>query len=252
MYHYLFDSSLHQKRFHQEVARVETRITDLGIKGKMTRLTPLHDLRETVEESLAQGARTLIAVGNDHLLSRIASVLRNHPLCTLGIIPVGEGPFLISRTLGIPEGIAACDTLAARRLEVFDAGIMNNGELFISAIEMHNIVCSIQCNAQFSLTPFSASHTTIQNLISFQYPHHCDSPADGQFSIIIRSPAPQSWWKKRTSRHLTHCRAKKITVTPLNGEATATVDGFKIIRLPFTTEVLPHHLTFIVGKARLY
>ncbi|MFA4872525.1 MAG: diacylglycerol kinase family protein [Patescibacteria group bacterium] len=252
MYHYFFDSSLHHKRFHQDVARIETRITDLGIKGRLTRLTPLHDLRETVEESLTQGAHTLIAVGNDHLLSRIASVLRNHPHCTLGIIPVGAGPFIISHTLGIPEGIAACDTLAARRLEVFDAGIMNDRELFISAIEIHNILCSIECNNKYHLTPLSPSHVTIQNLISFQYPDNCDNPADGQLSIYIHPQAPQSWWKKRTTERLTHCMTKKITVSPLNGESTATIDGFKIIRLPFTAEILQHHFTFIVGKTRLY
>ncbi|OGL89042.1 hypothetical protein A3I42_04325 [Candidatus Uhrbacteria bacterium RIFCSPLOWO2_02_FULL_49_11] len=252
MYHYFFDPSLRHKRFHQDVARVETRITDLGIKGRFTRLTPLHDLRETVEESLTQGARTLIAVGNDHLLSRIASVLRNHPHCTLGMIPAGVGPFLISHTLGIPESIAACDTLAARRLEAFDAGVMNNNELFISTIEMHNILCSIECDAKYHLTPLSASHTTIQNLISFQYPDYCDSPADGLFSIYIHPQAPSSWWRTRNAVEPTHCTAKKITVTPLNGESTATVDGFKIIRLPFTTEILQHHFTFIVGRTRLY
>ncbi len=252
MYHYFFDSSLHHKRFHQDVARIETRITDLGIKGRLTRLTPLHDLRETMEESLAQGTHTFVAVGNDHLLSRIASVLRNHRDCTLGMIPTGVGPFLISHTLGIPEGITACDTLAARRLEAFDAGVMNNSELFISAIEMHNILCSIECNTTYYLTPLTASHTTIQNLISFQYPDHCDNPADGQFSIYIHPKAPPSWWRRGSAEHLTHCTAKKITVTPLNGESTATVDGFKIIRLPFTAEILQHHFTFIVGKTRLY
>ncbi|MEW6610595.1 MAG: diacylglycerol kinase family protein [Patescibacteria group bacterium] len=252
MYHYFFDSSLHHKRFQHNIARIETRITDLGIKGKVTRLTPLHDLREAIEQSLAQGTRTLIAIGNDYLLSRIASVLRHYPKCVLGIIPLGNGPFSIARNLGIPEGMSACDTIAARRIEVFDAGIMNNEDLFISVVEIRNTLCSIECNAQYYLTPLSASYTTIQNLNSFRYPHYYDNPADGKLSIFICLKKPQSWWRKRTTLQLTHCTAKKITVFPLQGESTATVDGFKMIRLPFTTEVLPHHFNFIVGKTRLY
>src|SRR3989344_586653 len=53
MYLYLYDAQLSGKPFQHALVRVETRLTDLGIGGKISRLSPLKNLRELIHDEVA-------------------------------------------------------------------------------------------------------------------------------------------------------------------------------------------------------
>lgn len=250
MHHYFLDSSLNAPRYAKDIARIETRLTDLGIKGKVTRLTPLHDLSTCVKKALAESEETLVAVGSDAMLSRLVSFLRAHPRLTIGTIPLGAGPRMVSRVLGIPEGLPACDTLAARRLEALDAGIIDNTALFISSAEVCALPCALECDRKFSIRESSPLHAVVQNLISFQYPSRTDCPTDGRFTVRLAQISPSSFFRAQSFAVHTAIPARMVRITPTNGDVTVTIDGFRRARAPLTLEVLPRHLNFIVGKER--
>jgi diacylglycerol kinase family enzyme len=253
MYHYFFDSPLSQARFAKNLGRVESRLIDLGIKGKITRLTPLHDLATCVREALAAGADTLVAVGNDQLLSRIVSFLKAHPHVTVGAIPFGEGTMRIAQNCGIPAGLPACDTLAARRTERLDAGVLNSNELFISSAEVTALPCRFECDRKFTVQESPAMHAAVLNLIAFSGACAPANPRDGLFTICLTPPPSASFFRAtQTANAHSQFLVRAVRITPSGGDDTVTIDGFRRVRAPLTLEIMPQHLSFVVGKERKF
>ena len=46
MYYYLYDSRLNDKKYNNVIAKIETRLTDLGINGKINRLSFLKNINQ--------------------------------------------------------------------------------------------------------------------------------------------------------------------------------------------------------------
>src|SRR3989338_2880950 len=102
MYLYLYDSFLNQKKYTSALARIETRLTDLGIGGKICRLSPLRNIKELIADELANGVKTIVVVGNDKTLSEAINFVAQHDV-TLGLIPIGPNNSLAGQ-LGLPAG----------------------------------------------------------------------------------------------------------------------------------------------------
>ena len=124
MYLYLYDSFLNSSKHTKMLARVEMRLTDLGIGGKIARLSPLKNIRELIKDEVKNGVKTVVAVGNDKTVIQIVNDIAEHAV-TLGIIPVGKNN-KIAAALGISGTDEACPILSARKLEKIDLGKANN------------------------------------------------------------------------------------------------------------------------------
>ncbi|MCK4553680.1 hypothetical protein KAU19_01815, partial [Candidatus Parcubacteria bacterium] len=64
MHIYIYDSYVNQKKYDKVLARIETRITDLGLNGKISRLGLMKNIPDLVYNELKRGVKTIIAVGN--------------------------------------------------------------------------------------------------------------------------------------------------------------------------------------------
>lgn len=141
MHVYIYDNYINEKGNDNVIARIETRITDLGLSGKIIRLGIMSSLRDAVVNELKKNPKTIVAVGNDLMLHRIVNTLalaatlfpetKNVPL---GFIPVGKKNNAISKLLGIPMAETACDVLAARLIEEIGLGQAGNNYFLINAI----------------------------------------------------------------------------------------------------------------------
>ncbi|HLD20417.1 MAG TPA: diacylglycerol kinase family protein, partial [Patescibacteria group bacterium] len=105
MYFYLLDTFLQNKKYEKEIARIETRITDLGIGGQVARLNILKDINELVHDAVKRGITTVVAIGDDYTIGKVVDVVARYDV-VLGIIPLGE-QLAIAKILGIPQGEAA-------------------------------------------------------------------------------------------------------------------------------------------------
>lgn len=252
MHQYFIDSPLSAPHYAKALGRIEARLTDLGIKGKMTRLTPLHDLATCVREAIAAGADTLVAVGNDHLLSRIASVLKSHPRLILGMIPFGPGARRIPQTMGIPDNLPACDTLAARRTEMLDMGVINGIELFIAAAEIPALPCTIECDQKFTVQESPPLHAAVLNLIAYSHACAPARPDDGRFTVCLTRPPSSPLFRAALPAAHSTWYARTVRIVPAHSDLTVMIDGFRRVRAPLMFEVLPRHLSFIVGRLRKF
>ena len=261
MYYYIYDSFLNDKKYISELHRIEARLMDLGINGRIEKLTLLKSLREIVEEAVKKGASTIVAVGNDETVSKIISFLPNLSV-TLGIIPIGENNS-IANILGLPQGAAACDTLSARITEKIDLGKANDS-YFIASLEIpaqREVV--IDCGNYF-VSPLSNSGLinicNIDNLAKNPQNEgqpRRSNPKDGILEAVIRESSSghdglMSLFKKKQFTKDSVFPFKKIKIKCSKECLAVVADGQTTIKTPVTVEVAPKKLRVIVGKNRMF
>jgi len=257
MYLYLYDTFLQNKKHAATLARVETRLTDLGIGGKIYRLSPLRNVAELVAEEVRNGIKTIVVVGNDKSISQVVNYVARYDVA-LGIIPVGQ-PNEIAKILGIAEGEDACSVLAARKIERIDVGKINATH-FLSSVTVEGSDVTIECDERYIVTPQSFhARITICNLrplFAHNVPGRYFNPKDGLLEILIQpSAVAESGWRRLFSRPTTLRESiipfSKVVIRSKKSVPIVT-DGQRVLKTPVKIEVAPKRLRIIVGKTRLF
>ncbi|MFZ6035648.1 MAG: diacylglycerol/lipid kinase family protein [Patescibacteria group bacterium] len=249
MYYYIFDSFVSEKKYQTLTHQIENRLMQLGISGHMEKLTMLKSLEEMVKAAIKNDAKTIVAVGNDDTVSKIISFLPKHAV-TFGIIPVGDMNGIADK-LGIPHGVAACDTISARITTKIDLGKVNNA-YFISSIQLPE---SPELKLNFGTYNISTlsplSHVRIYNINGSVTK---SSPTDGTLEAVVsEEPERQGLFGlKRTYSRSSVFPVKKVTITTDHTSLPVIADGQLRVKTPVTVEVAPQKLKIIVGKNRMF
>jgi len=119
MYTYIYDAALTDKKYSNALNKIEGKLTDLGLSGRICRLSPLRNLRDVVSDELRRLPETIVVVGGDSLLIQVIALLKGSPI-PLAIIPLGES-IKLANSFGITEDTAA-QVLSARRIIAIDGG----------------------------------------------------------------------------------------------------------------------------------
>src|SRR3989344_4911991 len=118
MYYYLYDPQLSDKKYNNIIARIETRLTDLGINGKINRLSFLKNINQVLAEEIKRGVKTIIIVGDDKTIGQVINLIADFNV-TIGVIPIGPNNN-IARLLGLPSEESACDVISSRIIKKID------------------------------------------------------------------------------------------------------------------------------------
>jgi hypothetical protein len=127
---YLYDDFLNKGKYQKITNKIETRITDLGLNGKIIRLNNLKNIDKIIQEEIKKGAKTIIPVGDDKTFFKVLKAITNDELnyffkdIVLSFIPVKKNEIGIS--LGIKNYSDACNLLLARRIEKIELAKINN------------------------------------------------------------------------------------------------------------------------------
>lgn len=261
MYLYLYDNFLNDNKFNKTLARIETRLTDLGIGGKISRLSPLKDLQELIKDEIRSGVKTIVVVGNDKTVIEIVNEIADYHL-TLGIIPIGPKNF-IAQTLGIVSVEAACNILSARKTETLDLGKVN-GSYFLANLTIlpqRNLPATqlkFELENRYYVVPeaknFQVSICNLQPLFAAGSGTHVFNPQDGFLEIFIQ---PQ--FKNFSLFSLFKNQPKKDSIIPFKKivilarqAINVIIDNFKVLKTPLEVSVVPQKLRVIVGKERKF
>ncbi len=258
MYLYIYDHFLQDKKYLNVLNRIEGRLTDLGINGRIEKLTVLKSLAEIIKEVKKREIDTLVVVGNDTTVSKVISVLPDLSL-TIGIIPIGSGNS-IAETLGIPAEEAACDVLSSRLIERLDLGKANNCYFLTSLILQSNPslvldigsyhVSSLTDRGQISICNFKRGESEINN-----QPHPLSSPKDGIMEVVFTADSSQKTFfgifKKQFNRSSVF-PFKELKIKCSQDCLPATADGHTTVKTPISVSVAPKKLKVIVGKNRMF
>lgn len=245
MYCYLYDEFIQEnKRFERELLKIENRLTDLGIAGKVSRLALFRDAEEMIRDEIRRGVTTVVVLGNDATVRQVVDVVADSNV-VLGIIPVGPNNEL-ARMMGIPEGVAACDVLSARRVETIDAGVVN-GRRFITGLSIPDFNAELTCEDQYRITSVARqAQLEIRNL------NEVADPCDGRLEAVVRTAVKTGWGVfGKTQMRETILPLKNLAIRS-EQPVSLFVDGEEMTSTRFDIGVEPMALKVITGKSRCF
>lgn len=258
MYLYLYDHFLNDNSYYKLLSKIEMRLTDLGIGGKISRLSPLKNLKDLINDEIRFGVKTIVAVGNDETVSMVINNIVKYEDITFGVIPIGKQNF-IARDLGINDTETACDVLSARKIEKIDLGRVNN-TYFISGIDIaaENKI-TLECEDQYQIS--SETETCAIHICNLRpaflegaYEEKFFNPQDGMLEALVMPIAELSkkffgFFKSNERISQSVFPFKKISVLTKKS-VTVTTDGKKVLKPPIDIEVVPQKLRVVVGRQR--
>ncbi len=256
MYYYIYDSFLTDKKYERVLAAVETRLTDLGISGKIGRLTPFTNAKGLIRDETRRGVQTVVVVGNDETIAKVVEGIGDARL-TLGIIPVGS-PVTIAHSLGIPEGEAACDVLSKRLTQKIDLGMVN-GRFFLSQVCFEGGNVSLEGDGKFRVSMLAEDcEVIISNLRSTHVAddgigYSAGDPMDGWLDALItpRSGGLKNVFQRKEDKVPSIIPIRRMSVTAAEPFAVMA-DGKEFMNDTLSIEVVPEKLKIITGRERMF
>ena len=244
MHVYIFDYFLNQKKYDKIVAKIETRLTDLGLNGKNCHVGPLKSLTSIVRDELRNNPKTIVAIGNNNTLNQIINALDDAPI-PIGIIPVGNNN-LIAQSFGIKDEDEACNILSARLIETIDLGRIND-QYFISSAEIQNKETVIEINHKYTIEPTGPGKFKIINLDT-QKNSPKSNPQDGLLELYI-TVSTKGLITKNTDQSF--IQTNNIIINNLIHK-NFLIDNSIEINTPAEIRVIKKGMRLIVGKNRTF
>ena len=247
MYLYIYDSFLNDKKYTDLLVKIEKRITDLGIKGKIARLSVLKNMKELITDGVKEGVETVVAIGNNKTFAKVINIVADLDV-TLGLIPV-DNDNSIARTLGIPPKVLACDVLASRIIKKIDLGKINN-YYFVNTAEIINGDVVIEYN-DFKIEPTTNKNHIILYNFATNTASAASSPVDGVLEAVITPIKSGLLGSKKIAETVLPFTKIKIGS---NGEEQVSIltDEQIITKTPAEIKVVPQKLKVIVGSDRSF
>jgi diacylglycerol kinase family enzyme len=258
MHVYIYDSFLNHKKYDNILARVETRLTDLGLNGKISRLGIMKNIQDSVENELRGGAKTIIAVGDDNTVNRVVNAMAGMnqigQSIPMGIIPIRDGYNSIAASFGIGSEEEACDILSARRIEKLDVGQANNS-FFISNASIANRGTVIEMDQDYSVEVMEEGEVNIVNLATGEKPMPAKAkfdPQDGVLELFIRTKKSKGFLKLMDKEIGQSIFSLESLTIHSNKGLPLILDGSIKIPTPAEISVIKQRLNIIVGKDRSF
>ena len=243
MYYYIYDSFLNYKKYNSLLAKIENRLTDLGINGKINHLSFLKNIQQILAEEIRRGVKTVVVVGSDKTLGQTINLIMDLNV-VIGYIPIHSE--CIAGLLNIPQGEYACDVLSARIVKRIDLGKINN-YYFISAIETGGQKLTIECDGNYIIN--LTDKNNIINISNLNYQRGIfASPNDEYLDLFIENIEKKILIRKAVLSHLTF---KKIRLSAEKPMPILLMDEKKILKTPVEIKVQPKKLRMIVGKGSI-
>lgn len=257
MYYYICDAFLNDKKYEKDLIKIKSRLVDLGINGKFTRLSLLQDLYELIEDEVKKGTKNIIAIGNDHTLSKLINITARFDNLTIGIIPVGEENS-VAKFLGIPPLDLACSVLSMRKVEQVDLIRIGN-YYFMSAAHVVSNKVYVECDGYNLNFTDPNSHIIIKNcgFVNLNKKVYKCNPQDGKFELVVDYKIPEEKSFTKILKKLYNKEKPEIPKSLFlyskiyirgSEKVTIKVDGKKVFKPPIEVEIVPKKLKIIVAK----
>ncbi len=243
MYYYIYDSVLGDKKYAPAIERIENRLTDLGIGGKIHRLSFLKNIHQVLVEEIKRGVKTMVVVGDDKTLSQMINTSIDLNL-TIGYIPIEPTP--ISKLFNIPAGEAACDILSGRIVKKLDLGKVND-YYFLTSLEMIGQNIDLEFNGDYFIS--LKEKDSIVNISNLNNCYNIISyPDDNRLDVFIENTEKKMW--KKVKSYLSHLQITNLKVTCSSPLPVLITDEKRVIKAPLNITVATEKIRMITGKGK--
>lgn len=252
MFFYLYDKVTQDKKLEGVLTQVEHRLIDLGINGRVEKMSVFKNMRELIEDAIKRDAHTVVAVGNDATFSKALSAVAPYPAVSLGFIPMVEDT-VFGRLLGIPSGPLACDMLSKRLQVQVDLGRIQK-TFFITSAELpaHSSL-SVQCDGLYSISALKPeTPIRIDNIgpVLTQGLNRLARADDGLLEVVLTPPSERGRFSRRVGEAPSVFPVMQAKITA-SESLPISVDGEVVAKTPCEVEIIPKAVKLIVGKERL-
>lgn len=258
MFFYLYDSFVLEKKHEGALTKVENRIIELGINGRVEKLTPLRNLKDVLENAIKQEAHTIIVVGDDTTFVRAVNVLAHHKV-TVGYIPFGEQSSL-AKVFGISDTFEACNVLSRRITKQIDLGRANQNFFVTAAVAAESAGLRIQCNGEFTVSfpreRMTVSFINLGDILHKEFtPSDLCNVTDRRLQLQLQESGRRHSWLRRSktnpAAHSTVLPIIKAELTHTQQPVPIVLDHITTLKTPLSISVKAKQLKIIVGKDRL-
>lgn len=134
MYYFVFEQPSNNQisRLHDHIRSI---LEDLKIIKEAVKANPVQSPEELTQEGLDKKFTTIVAVGSDNTINKVASVVAQNSKVALGIIPTSSKS-TFKELLGIQNWQQGCDILPARKLIASDMAEIEGGYYFLTHVEL--------------------------------------------------------------------------------------------------------------------
>lgn len=252
MYIYIYDIFVSEKKYESTIAKIETRITDLGLNGKIIRLSVMSSLFETIKNELKKGAKTITVVGNDSILNQaITAIAKLSPAngiyknVPLGFIPVGKKNNSLAGFLGLAMEEDACDSLSARRIKYINLGLANNNH-FLTHATIPTTGTILEIDKTYTIEISEPGEIGIVNLLKDEETSDRKNQ-NGVLELYIKTKTAKKYLPLiKEFGEQSVFSFKNLTI--LNKKFPVTLDNSQEIQSPVNISLAQEKLNIIVGK----
>lgn len=253
MFFYFYDTFVLDKKHEGTLTRVENRIIELGINGRVEKLTPLRNMKELLEDGIKQGAHTVVIIGDDATLVRAINIIAPHDI-VLGYIPFGKTSIL-AELFGIPDTFEACNILSRRIIKQLNLGKANANYFLTSLVSEVSNQLKITCDGQFTVSsrsePIRFHIHNLGNVFATTEPQSLYTNATRLHLEIEPIPNGRSLFKRTSTRPSgSTFPIRKAEITHTNEAVPVRLDNETTIKTPITVTFKAKQLKVVVGKDR--
>lgn len=249
MYYYIYDNYLNESKYKNSLFKIESRLTDLGINGKIARLSVLKNLQKGIFDEINSGIKTIVAVGDDKTLGQAINLMPDLDR-PIGYIPVTNSS-KIAKILGIPAYEDACNILSTRIVKKFDLGKINDLYYFFTCLEMPGDTLNIICDDNYFINVEGKNNIITVNNISFNADFEDKVVLGNDGLIRLEIKHTEKKWFTPAKETFSKFKAKKINITSDKSIPILITDEKRIIKPPLEIRIAEKKLHLIVGKNRL-
>jgi len=255
---YVYDDFLTEARYKKVLNRIEIRITDLGLNGRIIRLGVMKNVEAAVHRELVQGAKAIVAVGDDLTVNKVLNAVANFDQTQapgepvpIFIIPIKGRANSIARHLGIPDEEEAGEVLSARLIEKVNLGIAND-RYFLSGL---NTLCgqaSLEIDENFSLEISSPSEIAIVNWPGQKNSAYLtrSEKNDHKLELIITPKTRWSFASSEKNPQVSVFTFQKLLIR--QADADFLTDYTYSLKTPIQISMADKSIPVIAGKNRLF
>lgn len=243
---FVYDEYINTSRYKKTLNRLETRLTDLSLNGKIIRLNNIRNVQTLIHQEIRAGIKNIYIVGNNESVVKVLSPLLSDNLSdvlkkdlVLSIIPIGKAKQSIAHSMGITDSQEACNIILARLIKKLDLGLVN-GFLFINKLEIFNSTIDLNIFTDYNFSVIRKSDIKIYNVLDDANLKKSSNilPDDACLDLIIN--------KKNDITYINFKKAK------IKGASEALLDNCLTIKNPNLIEISSFKPKFIVGKNRSF
>ncbi len=134
MYYFIFEQPENNQisRLHDNIHSI---LEDFKIIKEAVKANPVQSPEELAQEGIEKKYTTIVAVGGDHTINKVASVVVPHSQIALGIIPTNPKSSF-KELLGIKNWQQACEILSTRKLTTTDIAEIEGNYYFLTHVKL--------------------------------------------------------------------------------------------------------------------